>query len=75
MARAPQVKHGDELTFYLGQPLCLICCDCGLSHDLILVKTSNRRAIIRVEINARSTAAARKGTLYPMLKRRGGTKK
>jgi hypothetical protein len=73
VARAEQVEHGDELPFYLGQVQALICCDCGLAHDLTLVSTTTRRAVIRIEINARATAAARKGALYPMLKRRRKT--
>lgn len=70
MPRAKQIEHGDEVNFYLGQIQVLICCDCGLAHDLTLVKTSPRRASIRIEINSKSTAAARKGTKYPMLKKR-----
>ena len=60
----------------------LVCCDCGLSHDIeIGIKTTttlrgniNRMAVIRLKRNMRSTAQHRKNNIKNFFKELRGKK-
>ena len=66
MPRIESDEDGSVSVLVLGTPQPVICCDCGLTHDLTVVKVTQRSAHVRWTINGRATANARRSARYPM---------
>ena len=67
MAKAKQVVDGEVVEFLEGDPQTIICCDCGLAHDITLVREASegteappKVAHLRWQLNNRSTAQTRR---------------
>lgn len=69
MARIEPDEEGSVGVLVLGIPQPIICCDCGLTHDLTVVRVTQRSAHVRWDINGKVTANARRSARYPMRSR------
>lgn len=69
--KARQVFDGEVIEFLEGEPQTIICCDCGLAHDITLVRPASegteappKTGYLRWGLNNRSTAQTRRFNKY-----------
>lgn len=60
MSRYTQRKDGEGWSVESGQVFRVACCDCGLVHDMVLVKDRGKDIGIAAKRNMRATAQRRR---------------
>ncbi len=65
MSRYTQRKDGEGWQETSGKPFRLACCDCGLVHDVVIVRGRGKELGIAARRNNRATAQRRRKVKFP----------